>query len=446
MNAVSSGPNLVQSPRLGFATGEEIAEQQGGLLRQHIEFLAANSPYYRQRFSELGLDARDIRTLTDLPRLPLTGKEDLARHAAKMIAVPDVDLVDLCLTSGTTGPAVALPQSRRDLERVAYNEETAFRMAGVSADDRVLLAVALDRCFMAGLAYFLGLARIGALAIRAGTALLPALAELVLKQRPTAIVGVPTLLLRLAADLEAQGVDVAALGVRRMICIGEPVRGADLKLSRLGGKLAEAWGATVFGTYASTEMATAFTDCEYGIGGHLLPDLMIVEIVDEDGLPLPPGEVGEVVATPLQVTGMPLLRFRTGDLARLHSEPCACGRQTPRLGPIVGRKAEMLKVKGVTVFPQAIHTALQDLEGLAGCCLEVRSDYEQSDLLTVVVGLPDGNGDAASIADVISARTRVRPEVRIVTPDIWREMTWRSGRRKPQLFFDYRAQKLRSSS
>lgn len=441
MSAESSHRGLVQLPRLGFASGEEIAEQQGWLLRQHVEFLADRSPYYRRRFSELGIEVQQIRTLADLPRLPLTGKEDLARYAANMVAAPEVDLVDLCLTSGTTGPAVALPQSRQDLERVAYNEETAFRMAGLTADDRVLLAVALDRCFMAGLAYFLGLARIGALAIRGGTALLPALVELVLKQRPTAIVGVPTLLLRLATDLQNQGVDVTALGVRRLICIGEPVRIGALKLSRLGSKLADAWGATVYGTYASTEMATAFTDCEYGVGGHLLPDLMIVEIVDEDGVPLPPGEVGEVVATPLQVTGMPLLRFRTGDLARLHSDPCSCGRQTPRLGPIVGRKAEMLKVKGVTLFPQAVHTALQDLEGLVGCCLEVRSDYEQSDLLTVVVGLADGIGDAASIADLISARTRVRPEVRIVTPEIWREMTWRSGRRKPQLFFDYRARR-----
>ena len=113
----------------------------------------------------------------------------------------------------------------------------------------------------------------------------------------------------------------------------------------------------MLGTYASTEMATSFADCTFGTGGHLLPDLMVVEIVDDAGPPLPPGEPGEVVATPLQVSGMPLVRFRTGDIATLHAAPCPCGRTSPRLGPVIGRKSQMLKVKGTTVYPPAIFAA-----------------------------------------------------------------------------------------
>jgi phenylacetate-CoA ligase len=136
---------------------------------------------------------------------------------------------------------------------------------------------------MAGLAYFLGLQRLGATAIRAGSSSLPILAELVRDQRPTAIVGVPTLMLALAGRLQADGVDPAQCGVKALIGIGEPLRRENLTLSPLGERLQLAWGGKVYGTYASTEMATTFADCAYGCGGHLQPDLMVVEIVDDEG-------------------------------------------------------------------------------------------------------------------------------------------------------------------
>ena len=115
-------------------------------------------------------------------------------------------------------------QTRSDLERVGYNEEISFRAAGVTAADRVLIAAAIDRCFMAGLAYFIGLTRIGATVIRGGSSSVAMLEELAVQYRPTAMVGVPTLLLVLADRLRERGIAPESLGVRRLICIGEPVR------------------------------------------------------------------------------------------------------------------------------------------------------------------------------------------------------------------------------
>jgi phenylacetate-CoA ligase len=423
---------------LEFGPEALIRQQQDALLRSHVRTLAELSPYYRRRFAEGGIEPEAVRGCRDLPLLPFTGKEDLERENRDFLCVSETEIVDLCLTSGTTGTPVPLWQTRRDLERLACNEEVSFRRMGIGPADRVLVAVALDRCFMAGMAYFLGLTRIGATAIRGGSGSLAHLVELVRYQRPTAIVGVPTLLLALADRLQAEGAEPTRAGVRRLVCIGEPVRGRDLRLSPLGERLRGRWQATVFGTYASTEMATAFSDCEAGMGGHLSPELIVVEIVDEQGRMLPPGEPGEVVATPLLVTGMPLLRFRTGDIAILHTEPCACGRLSPRLGPVLGRKAQMLKMRGTTVYPPGVFAVLQEFAPVCGYYLEVFDDFALSERLRVVVASRDPALTAETVAERLAARLRVKPEVVIAPAEEVAAKTTQDGKRKPVVFFDYR--------
>ncbi|PLX82982.1 MAG: CoF synthetase [Desulfuromonas sp.] len=423
---------------LAFRSPEAIREVQYMLLRRHLCYLAERSPFYRERFAALGIDPGAVRGAADLSRLPLTTKADLEEHNRAFLCVPDAEVLDLCLSSGTTGAPVAMAQTRSDLERVGYNEELSFRAAGIGPGDRVLIAAAIDRCFMAGLAYFTGLNRLGATAIRGGSSSLPVLAQLVRRFRPTAVVGVPTLMLALAEVLRAEGDDPRRAGVERLVCIGEPVRRPDLSLSALGERLRDGWGGNVFGTYASTEMATTFADCAEGRGGHTHPDLVVVEVVDGAGRPLPPGASGEVVATPLGVTGMPLLLFRTGDIAALHPGPCPCGRNEARLGPILGRKSQMLKVRGTTVYPPAIASALQELETVRGYYIEAYDPFELSDRIRVVVGTDDPDLDPAAVAGRIAARIRVKPEVVLVSPDEVRTRTLQEGKRKPVTFFDYR--------
>jgi len=325
----------------------------------------------------------------------------------------------------------------RPPERQEKNEQLAFTAAGIKATDRVLIGAALDRVFMAGLAYFLGLRKIGATAIRAGSGQPTLVAELIRQQRPNVLVGVPSLLLMVANQLQQRGEQPTTSGIEKIICIGEPVRNEDLTLSPLGQALSDTWGAKVLGTYASTEMATAFADCSSGCGGHLLPDLMIVEILDDAGEPVVVGEIGEVVVTPLGIEGTPLLRYRTGDIARIHTDPCKCGRETPRLGPILGRRAQMLKCRGTTLFPAAVSRVLQQIAGVQGYYLEVYSEFDLSDRLRVVVGC-DGDLSAAMVAEQIAAKTRVKPEIVLVSSAVIREKTLQPDMRKPVTFFDYR--------
>jgi phenylacetate-CoA ligase len=438
MTAKANRWEVSQGMELSRASARIIALRQDELLRRHLRLLKAKSPFYRRMFRRLGLAPEELQGVGDLSRLPFTDKSDLESCQAEFLATDQGGIVDLCLSSGTTGKPIAMLQTAADLDRLAYNEELSFREAGFTRDDRVLVAAALDRCFMAGLAYFLGLTRIGATVIRGGSSSAGLLAELIGSCRPSALVGVPSLLLAVGERLKAQGIDPAGLGITRMVCIGEPIRGQDFSLSPLGARLADDWRAPIYGSYASTEMATSFTDCGEGLGGHLHPDLLAVEIVDEKGSPVAPGAFGEVVATPFGVTGMPLLRFRTGDIASLHTEPCPCGRNSPRLGPVVGRKAQMLKYRGTTVYPPAISAVLQEMPGICGHYIEAHGEFALSDRIRVVVGSFDASLSAQTIGERIAAKLRVKPEVCIVSPEEIVRMTIRADRRKPVTFFDHR--------
>lgn len=423
-----------------FSEPAQLRATQLSLLREHIAYLLSHSPHYAGRFAEIGLVPEALHDLDDLGRVPvLTAKRDLELAGDRFLCVGADAVADLCLTSGTTGKPVALFQTAHDIGRFAYNEEISFRAVGVTAGERVTVAAALDRCFMAGFAYALGLSRIGATVIRAGSSSVAMLAGVVQEYRPTTLVGVPTFMLALAERLGEMGVGSAGCGVRRLVCIGEPVRRRDLALSALGERLRQAWQAEVYGTYATTELATALADCAQGCGGHLHPDLLVLEILDDEGRPVPAGTAGEVVATPLQVTGTPLFRFRTGDVAQLHEERCACGRYSPRLGPILGRKNEMLKFRGTTVFPPAIFSAIQALPYVQDYYIEVRAGFDLSDQIRVVVGLAEGCGvKAERIADEIRAQVRVKPEVVCQSVAEVRARTLQPDKRKAVRFFDLR--------
>ena len=135
---------------------------------------------------------------------------------------------------------------------------------------------------------------------------------------------------------------------------------------------------------------------------------------------------------------MPLVRFRTGDIATLHAAPCPCGRTSPRLGPVIGRKSQMLKIKGTTVYPPAIFAALQEIPGVQGYYVEVRDTFDLSDRITVTVGSAGAALTPESVAEKIAVRTRVKPEVVIATPEEIVARTVRADKRKPITFFDLR--------
>jgi phenylacetate-CoA ligase len=423
--------------KLEFSKPAEIRKVQEGLLKKHVHYCSAHSPFYRKLFREQGIDAEAV-TLDGLRDIPLTDKTSLSLSNEDFLAAPMSRIVDIVLSSGTTGKPTKMMYTENDLRRLAYNEEISFTSCGMTRDDIVLLTCTMDRCFIAGLAYFSGVRSLGAAAIRNGLSSVDSHFEIIRRLKPTAMVGVPTFLLKLGQFVQSQGVDPRSTGVKKIICIGEPVRDRTLAFLRVGENLEAVWGAKVYSTYASSETITSFCECTAQQGGHLHPDLAVVEITNEPGEVLPPGEPGEVVMTPLAIEGMPLLRFRTGDVSFLIDEPCACGRQSLRLGPIIGRKKQMIKFRGTTLYPNSLYTVLDSFPDISEYSVTATSDYDLSDVITVHVAVTGASCSAAMIMDKLQAHLRVRPEVVIVSEERVKRDVYPGNSRKPVRFLDKR--------
>jgi phenylacetate-CoA ligase len=426
-----------QYKNLEFSSPDRIRTVQEGLLQDHLRHLASDSPYYRSFFRGQGIDPAKI-TLDSLRSVPMTDKAELGRNNEDFLAVPKSAIVDMVLSSGTTGKPTTMMYTENDLRRLAYNEEISFVSCGLTRDDVVLLTCTIDRCFIAGLAYFSGVRSLGAAAIRNGLSSPESHLEIIERLRPTAIVGVPSFLLKLGRFMQSYSINPRALGVKKLVCIGEPIRDRSLALLKLGENLEEVWGAKIYSTYASSETITSFCECTAQQGGHLHPDLGIVEIVNDQGELLPPGEPGEVVMTPLQIEGMPLLRFRTGDVSFLKNEACTCGRFSPRLGPLLGRKKQMIKFRGTTLYPNSIFAVLDSFPAVSEYYVTATSDFDLSDVVKVHVAIRDGSCTAQAIMDKLQAHLRVRPDVVVADEKEIRNQVYAGTSRKPVRFFDTR--------
>jgi len=368
-----------------FSRPDEIKNIQNSLLKNHLDYISHNSPYYRRVLKGIALNRI---TLDEISRLPFTDKSVFENHNDELLSVPVSKIVDIVLSSGTTGKPTRIMYTENDLQRLAYNEEISFAGCGITSDDVVLLTCTIDRCFVAGLAYFLGIRALGAAAVRNGLNSFESHLEIIQRMKPTVIVGVPSFMHKLGLFLRSNGLEPRDNNVTKLVCIGEPLRDQDLSLTKIGMYLEEMWGAKVFSTYASSETVTSFCECSAQKGGHLHPELAIVEIVNDAGEVLPDGETGEVVVTTFFIEGMPLLRFRTGDMSFLINEPCRCGRFSPRLGPILGRKKQMIKYRGTTLYPQAVYSVLDGIPEVTEYYVTVSSDFELSDALKVYVSVP----------------------------------------------------------
>jgi phenylacetate-CoA ligase len=257
--------------------------------------------------------------------------------------------------------------------------------------------------------------------------------------QPTAFVTVPSFLLKLIEYAEAHQIDYKNTSIKKAICIGEALRNQDFTLTTLGQKIKDKWNIELYSTYASTEMSTAFTECAEGKGGHHHPELVIVEFLDENNQPVKEGEAGEVTITTLGVEGMPLIRFKTGDLCYHYTEPCNCGRKTIRLGPIVGRRKQMIKYKGTTLYPPALYDILNNIDGINNYVVEVYTNEIGTDEILIRVGCDAINEHfEKDIKDHFRAKLRVAPQLKFESTEQINKLQFPELSRKPVLFFDKR--------
>lgn len=423
-----------------FKSPAEIKAFQEGLLHEALAYLAAHSPYYQRMFASYHIDVEKISHIEDLVRIPFTEKKDLQLFNDDFLCVPPRQVVDYITTSGTLGDPVTFCCTEKDLQRLAYNEKKSFACAGLGPDNVVQLMTTMDKRFMAGLAYFLGIRELGAGIIRVGNGIPELQWDTIQRIKPDTIMCVPSFILRLIQYAQEHGIDYRGSSIRRIIGIGEGLRNQDFSLNLLGTKIKEKWEVDLFATYSSTEMGATFSECPYGRGGHVHPELIIVEIIGEDDMPVPDGEPGEIVVTTLGVEGMPLLRFRTGDIAAKCVDPCPCGRKSYRLTPLVGRKNNMIKLKGTTLYPPAINDVLDNADFVANYVVYVQDSEAGTDDVLVKIGLAHATDfdPVKELKDRFRSRLRVAPRVEALPPEEIQKVNFPAKSRKPVKFIDLR--------
>lgn len=295
---------------------------------------------------------------------------------------------------------------------------------------------------MAGLAYFLGARKMGAGIVRVGNGIPEFQWDTIKRISPTALIVVPSFLVNLIEYAEENGIDYNASSVKKAVCIGDSLREPDFELNILGKKISEKWNIKLYSTYASTEMGTAFTECSQGRGCHHHPELIVVEFLDDNNNPVPESEVGEITVTTLGVEGMPLLRFKTGDLCYHYSEPCPCGRTTMRLGPVIGRKQQMIKYKGTTLYPPALYDILNNIGNIANYVIEVFTNEIGTDEILIRIGCKENTPDfEKTIKDHFRTKLRVAPQIIIESTEEINKIIYAEANRKAKTFIDRRVNK-----
>lgn len=413
-------------------------------LSEALEYLDRFSPYYQKMFRENRTDIKKIRTIEDLKDIPFTDKRCLQAFNDDFLCVPREKIIDYITTSGTLGDPVTFAMTDADLDRLAYNEKISFACAGAKPGDIFQLMTTIDKRFMAGLAYFLGIRELGAGIIRVGNGIPELQWDTIRRIKPDSIVVVPSFILKVIKYAEEHGIDYRRSSVKKAVCIGENLREQDFSLNLLGKSIREKWDIELYSTYASTEMSTTFTECRYGCGGHHHPELIICELIDDNGNPVKDGEVGELTITTLGVEGMPLLRFKTGDLARFHTTPCLCGRTTMRISPIIGRMNHMVKYKGTTLYPPAIFDVLDNIPYVENYVVIVHDNDCGNDDVLVRIGLREQPefDIVKDVKDRFRAHIRVAPDVEITAVEEIRRINYPDISRKPVKFIDKREKKF----
>ena len=385
-------------------------------LRDQLAYLEASSPFYRERLHGV---REHVRTEADLHHLPFTTKEELREGQRRdppfgpHLCAPRERLVRIHVTSGTTGEPVAVGFTQHDHEANSAVGGEAFRIAGMRPDD--IVAHCLNYALYAGgIADHMALEASGATVVPVGTGQSRRLLELIPELGITAIFGTLSFPAYLAARAREVGVDPRGLGLRHIVTAGEP--GAGLEAVR--SEIETAWGATVSDSFGMSDVwSTMAGACGKGEGLHLTTgEHALLELVDPDsGMPveLEDGASGELVWTHLKREASPLLRYRSGDLGRVWTSTCACGRETPRIR-IDGRRDDMLRVQAVNVYPQAISAVLAAEPTLGRHCVVADGDPVVPPLRLYVEAPEDI--DLAGVADRLHSALRARFELTRLEP------------------------------
>jgi phenylacetate-CoA ligase len=400
-------------PELDYSDKKKLERFYIEKLKKVINYAYKNSRFYYNFFKKNKINPEKIKTIKDFQKIPFTYKEDLRKNNFDFIAVEKEKWVDVFSTTGTTGERIYFPITSSDLSRTAYAEYRCLKIAGVKESDIVQFTYPMSTAMWgAGISYYLGYQLIGCCVLRYGPGAVEEQLENMRKLSATIVHAQAGFLARLG-EIAWEKKIMKKLKVRLILPAIENLLNEDLTRNELGKKLEEIWKyARLCAVYGNTESAAPLKECEYKSGYHITPEFCYYEIVNpETNEILPPGEKGVIVITPLDVEGLPLIRYYLGDISFLIEEKCKCKRSAPRLGPILGRVDEMMKIKGVVVYPQAIENILKSLKEIGDYYIEIyRENY--LDKLRIYISLKEGEKEIVErINNLLKAKLNISGEI-----------------------------------
>ena len=349
---------------------------------------AMKGAFYQKRFA--GIELGDIQTWEDFNKLPFTDKNDLRdAYPLGLQAVPDEEIVRIHSSSGTTGAAVIIPYTKKDVADWAIMFKRCYEMAGITNLDRIQITPGYG-LWTAGIGFQTGAELLGAMVIPMGPGNTDRQIAMMMDLQSTVLCATSSYALLLAEEIERRG-------VRSRIHLKKGVIGSERWGEKMRKRIADELGVELYDIYGLTEIygPGIGINCPCQSAMHMWTDYLYYEIIDpKTGKVLPEGESGELVITTLQKEGAPLVRYRTHDLTRAVTGPCACGSHFPRIDTLIGRSDDMVKVRGSIIYPSSVEEVLSSIDGVSSEYQVMIDHLQGRDILTVFFETDAEKGEA----------------------------------------------------
>ena len=389
----------------------QLNEMQFDLLKKQLSNLKERSAFYAKKYADF--DPATVQTQEDFENIPFTEKSDLREaYPLGLAAVPEEEIVRIHSSSGTTGTPVIIPYTQKDVDDWATLFARCYEMAGVTNKDRIQITPGYG-LWTAGIGFQAGAERIGAMTVPMGPGNTEKQLQFMRDMQTTVLTATSSYALLLAEEIQARG-------IRDQIALKKGIIGSERWSQKMRERIKDELGIQIYDIYGLTEVygPGIGISCDYDQGMHYWDDYIYIEILDPETLkPVPDGEWGEICITTLVKEGAPLIRFRTHDLSRIIPGECPCGSKFPRLDVIQGRTDDMMKIKGVNVFPRQIEEVLAMFPELSSEYQIRISHLAGRDTMRIYVET-DGTHDflktAERIANEVKNKVGFTPLVKVV--------------------------------
>lgn len=389
----------------------KITETQIAHVNKQIEDLISADSFYGKKLHEAGISK--ISSAEDFEQLPFSEKKDLREaYPLGLMTAPEEKIIRIHSSSGTTGLPIIIPYTAKDVDDWAIMFKRCYEMAGITNLDRIQITPGYG-LWTAGIGFQNGAEKLGAMVIPMGPGNTDKQLQMMMDMKSSVLCSTSSYALLLAEEIEKRG-------IKDKIHLKKGVIGSERWGAKMRQRISSELGIELYDIYGLTEIygPGIGISCQHDCGMHYWDDYVYIEIIDpETGAPVPDGEMGEIVITTLVKEGAPLIRYRTHDLSRIIPGECPCGSHFPRLDVIMGRTDDMMKIKGVNVFPSQIEEILRQFP-------EVSSEYQirishldGKDTLRIYVET-NGSVDFLELSDHIAATVKSKigftPLVKVV--------------------------------